>query len=69
MEEQEERHKNLNNEWMKNQTQLIKIQEAKTDEIDSLKEIKNKKLVLDSKKRRIENQVETQEKEIKELKQ
>jgi len=69
LEEQEERHKNLNNEWMKNQTQLIKIQEAKTDEIDSLKEIKNKKLVLDSKKRRIENQVETQEKEIKELKQ
>jgi len=67
LEEQEERHKNLNNEWMKNQTQLIKIQEAKTDEIDSLKEIKNKKLVLDSKKRRIENQVETQEKEIKEL--
>jgi len=69
LEEQEERNKNLNNEWMRNQTHLIKIQESKNDEIDLLKEIKNKKLVLDSKKRRIETQVETQEKEIKELKQ
>lgn len=54
---------------MRNQTHLIKIQENKNDEMESLKEIKNKKLVLDSKKRRIESQVETQEKEIKELKQ
>lgn len=68
LEEQEEKNKNLNNEWMKNQTNLIQLQETRGDEQETLKEIKNKQLVLENKKRRVENQVEQQNGEIKELK-
>mmetsp|Transcript_58702 Transcript_58702/g.127473 ORF Transcript_58702/g.127473 Transcript_58702/m.127473 type:complete len:144 (-) Transcript_58702:953-1384(-) len=67
LEEQEEKNKNLNNEWMKNQTNLIQLQETKSEENETLKEIKNKELVLENKKRRVETSVESQNKEIKEL--
>lgn len=66
--EQEDKNKYLNNEWMKCQTGLIKWQENMNDEEETAKEIKNKSLVLENKKRRIETQVSTEIKEIKDLK-
>lgn len=67
LEKQEDKNKSLNNEWMKSQTNLIEQQEMKMDENEFLKEIKNKQLVLENKKRRIENNVANQNKEINEL--
>lgn len=66
--EQEDKNKNLNNEWMKCQTSLIKWQESMSEEEETSKEIKNKCFVLENKKRRIENQVVGEVKEIKDLK-
>lgn len=67
MEEQNDKNNTLNNEWMNNQTELIKYQESHEKEEYELKEIKNKQLVLENKKRRVEQQVETQNKGIFEL--